>query len=94
MGSQSVRKLETLPPCGHPAPCGCSYGGPCCTRCTLPACVLDDPRRAAREYLAKANGRAEEARRLRRLGLAKADIAHAVGVSGRTVERYLQRSTR
>jgi hypothetical protein len=28
--------------CGHPAPCGCPYGGECCECCPLPDCMLDE----------------------------------------------------
>jgi hypothetical protein len=28
--------------CGHPAPCGCPYGGKCCEDCALPDCALDE----------------------------------------------------
>lgn len=81
-----------LKPCGHSAPCGCKYGGACCVVCALPACVFEsgEPGRNTGR-LAIIDDRRMEARRMhRKLALGVVEIARMLGISTRTVMRYLE----
>ena len=77
-------------PCmaGHTA-CGCSVGGPCCLRCRLPVCRYDDEKGAGRGYHEEKERNRSEAKRLAQEGMWRPDIAAALGLSERTVSRYL-----
>lgn len=77
-----MKKIETL--CGHPGPCGC-YLHDCCEVCPEEICVFELPRKSI-----KAAANRQEARDLANTGLTARQISDQLGISERTINRYLK----
>lgn len=88
-GTEIPRAHKQIEPCGHPRPCGCKVGGPCCEDCGFDPYFCVEDIKGNRSHILLAE-RDAAIRQVVKGGVAVLVVAEKLGLTERTVYRVLE----